>query len=220
MEVPMRTLLLVSLILAFCFGCATVPMTKTGDRREEPEHLSMISVAGIYSGCPVGPNWIITAEHALDDMRHRLNGRPTHVPGRWSNSKGQEGASTIRAFGIRADLVILQTDVAMKVYHPIAEEAPVPGTRVRVVGYDFSKKDIPPEETKTEITRVFAGHVFFKKTAGVGSSGACVQDAETGEVYGVSSAIVGERVGMAVGLWGRWNPLLEMPISVPNWKEF
>ncbi len=161
----------------------------------------LVSRGSLARGCPVGENTILTA-------RHVVYGGATLIIPRWS-VQGASGQAKLQQRLNSVDLALLSTKETLPVYYRISPTAPEVGAKVLVYGYNLGKKHLPPRVVRTQVTAVFAGHLYYRNSPGPGSSGSCILDAETRVVYGINTGRLGEHgAGVGVAVWGKWNPLL------------
>jgi hypothetical protein len=111
------------------------------------------------------------------------------------------------------DLSVMDSPVAFETFVVPADEPPVAGERLWLVGYDWRGENAAyaPRVHKATVTRIQAGHIIVKTDAEPGSSGSCVLNA-AGNLVGIFVARTegfAWSVGIAVGTWGTLMPDIE-----------
>lgn len=159
-------------------------------------------------GCAVREDVLLTARHVVEDNR---DGQ-LWLYAAWSDGAGNEGRAVLEDADQARDVVLLRiTSGVPGRVHPLASVAPQVGDRVRIAGYD---EDHPTRvrAVETEVLGVEAGHVFYRKSPGFGSSGSCVLNAAD-EVVAINHAAQFDaggsvRWGQGVSVYGVWAPEL------------
>lgn len=188
-----------------------------------PDVNSVLHLIGVEKGahaCPISENLALTAGHVC-------KGEPAEAPKeyRFETNDGTEGVVRCVWGWNSADLALMESSAKLRFY-PIAQTRPEVGEMVFHLGYDWRKvEDVYGDRVWVgPITRVRAGHIYFKNAPDPGSSGTCTFDA-AGEVEGIyegwnsaqemeinnQGAQVPKRVGSSVGVWGPWKPI--MPVK-------
>jgi Trypsin-like peptidase domain len=209
-KAPERVLLMVLATLAL--WCGSLPASWAAQpSRAESALEGVLAVVGRHAAghaCPVEPRLALTSAHVVD-LRPFDPSIPLY-PYVWSDGSGASG------FLVPDGRVEAARDLA-RVFPlpgetfphplPVASEAPKPGDRVWLLGYDWSsrKNAMAPKTVEARVTRIVAGHLFFMPSGQEGSSGSCVVN-ELGQVVAINSGSFEtedhEEIGRAVGVWG------------------
>lgn len=142
--------------------------------------------SGIAHACPAGGQ-LLTAAHVVEDETH--SAWQGGVPIAWEDMAGHGGWVSMDSGDTARDVVIVS---------PVKDSPPLPsftyplakgfkvGEAVYIIGYRFTAEHpTEPVLVRAKITGSIAGHVFYDKTPGEGSSGGCVIN-EAGEVIAVN----------------------------------
>lgn len=150
--------------------------------------------------CPVTPTLLLTARHV-----------GARGPVTWDDLSGNSGrAETLRQDDARDISVLKVTQGRVGVTFAIATKPPAVGEQLYVVGYDNAADNpLKPKVVAVKVLGVMAGHVFFKRSPGPGSSGSCVLNAQREVVTINSSFAEATGMGVGVGVWGPWAISLE-----------
>ena len=164
----------------------------------------VIHRSGMGHGCPVGLELMLTAAHVPE-----RNGSSASVA--WSDLAGNEGRAEPLRQDQSRDLALLKvTSGKLVTTFALAKLPPKVGDYVYVVGYSAPTGNmLKVNAVQAKVLGTAAGHLWFSKSPGPGSSGACVLNAQR-EVVGVNvGGITESGHGIAVAVWGIWAPSLE-----------
>lgn len=159
---------------------------------------------GMGHACPVSADRLLTAAHVAD--RGGWHGAVA-----WSDMAGNEGRAEPLSRGEPRDILALRvTSGRPGVVFPIAKEAPAVDSVVYIVGYSEPTGNILKVKTvQAKVLGRSAGHLFYSKSPGPGSSGSCVLNASR-EVVAINVGIIeASGHGTGVAVWGAWAVPLE-----------
>lgn len=139
--------------------------------------------SGIAHACPAGGR-LLTARHVLRGVWHWS---PKAIA--WEDQAGHGGRVVVSDEDTARDVVVLsaasQAPPLPSFTYPLASGFHL-GEQVYILGYRFdAEHPTAPILVRAKITGSIAGHVFYDKTPGEGSSGGCVINA-AGEVIAVN----------------------------------
>ncbi len=181
--------------------------------------LRLVGRFSMGSACPVLTEGHHAGVYALTNA-HNTDLRPFDdvplYPYRWQNNYGDSGVAFPQSVFTSHDLSWVRLTPPPRMVYTIAANRPSPGDRVYWSEFNFKsrKKAMAPVYRKAKVLRTVAGHIVIDKTPNPGASGSCVLN-EAGEVVGIIAFAVRvgdtSHVGLAVGVWGDWEP--ELPKS-------
>lgn len=176
--------------------------------------LRLIGRFSAAHACPVEPRVALTNGHVVDPRPFDASVLP--VPFAWSDGTGASGFLVPTrlengwALERGRDLARVQPLQEGDVFpYPlrVAAQAPSPGDRVYLLGFDWRNRKSAMADSVIEarVTRVVALHVIFTPSGLPGSSGSCLVN-EAGEVVGINEGgyetDAKDVAGLAVGVWG------------------
>lgn len=172
--------------------------------------LHVMGLSGMAHACPVAEGKALTNAHVI--QRSTPLGEEIVDGMNYSTDNGDDGSVVPFSISSFRDLAVVSGP--FKAFYKIAEKIPLPGDKVRFIGYDLrNKKDaFATRVFETEVVRVVAGRLIMKDAGVLGSSGSCVLN-EAGEVVAINGfgmpVGVGDEVGGAYLVVASWKPELE-----------
>ncbi len=170
--------------------------------------LRLIGRFSAAHACPIQPRVALTNGHVIDPRPFDNDVKP--FPYAWSDGTGASGFLVPASLERARDLATVEPMRADDVFpHPfrVAAQAPKPGDRVWLLGYDWRnrKSAMDDDVIEAKVTRVMALHVLFTPSGHPGSSGSCLLN-DAGEVVAINEGgyetDAHEEAGLAVGVWG------------------
>lgn len=191
------SVLLGAFMLTGCSACASVPVRQVqleGAWPGSEAALQLIGERGEASGCPVGPDRIITAAHVIK-----------YSPLRWK-SRGQEGDVEIVSVNEELDLAVLKTPTQLPAWLVIENHQPTAGEEVATFGTLDDMRTV-------YIGRILGVHpdtgkLMVDGMSFPGTSGACIVSSQ-GKVYAIAQGSV---------FWGSQG-IRSVSFGLPIWSE-
>lgn len=185
-------------LLTGCSACASAPIRQLETAGAWPGSdaaLELEGADGSASGCPVGPDRIVTAAHVAQ-----------YAPLRWK-ARGREGDVEIVSVDKDHDLAYLKTSVQLPVWLVIENHPPNVGEQVATLGVLDDMRTI-------FIGRILGvhptnGRLVMDGMSFPGTSGACIVSAQ-GKVYGIALGSV---------YWGPDRGIRSVAYGWPVWES-
>lgn len=180
-----------------CSACASVPTYQPPRTSEWPGSEVAVVLQGAdgeASGCPIGPDTMLTAAHVVE-----------HAPLIWK-ARGQEGPTLPVYIDKELDLATLQTDKPLPSWVPLAAHAPFIGEEVAILGELTDMRTV-------FIARVVGvrkdnGWLVLDGMIAPGTSGGCVLSRD-GKVYAIALGAV---------YWNEFPSVRSVAYARPVWE--
>lgn len=200
------------LCLVVLSGCASVGKREfdaVPKKTEAPDTSHVAAVLGRFAAahaCPINDHFMLTNAHVID----QAPGNPdfAYQSYRWTTDAGEFGQLTPLGTIAGVDLALMQSTPIEKWYER-STTPPLTGDKLWLVEFDYSSRDkaFASHPVQVEVTRLLAGHIFYKPIGKPGSSGSCVLN-EEGKLVGINlggySLEANGDIGLAVAVYGDW----------------
>jgi len=197
-----------SAALGACISAGLLGHAMPASAAVKPDMSSVLRLSGRFGlahGCPISADLAITAAHVID---HAPFSDTPLFPEMWSDGNGHIGVAEGFSVDNFRDLGRLRPrNVKFASWYSVATNAPLPGDKVFMLGYDYgSRSDAFADKLyELKVLRVIGGVIVMDNSSKPGSSGGCVLNS-AGEAIGVVAwsheVGHGEDVGFATGIWG------------------
>ena len=167
-----------------------------------------VSRRGISHICPFAPHLAYTARHVVLD---RQGSGVWFIPLIWK--QGRSAGSLFPLYAdARRDLAVGCSNEPFPLPFERAVEAPEPGDRLYLPAHEWLRKGGPRKRVEIVVAEVVGGTIRLEALPMLGSSGACLLDAD-GRLVAVYDGGYGPVTGSASGVWGEWG---DVP---PEWRD-